>query len=104
MEGMSQMHLNMSLLQPSDCALVLIDQQAGLAFGVGSDDRQVLLNNTIALGQTARVFGIPIVASTSASNVYSGPLMPKLQTAIPDVVPIERRNMNIWEDDRARPP
>jgi nicotinamidase-related amidase len=36
------------LLQPEQCALLLIDQQAGLAFGVGSSDRQVLLNNTIA--------------------------------------------------------
>jgi nicotinamidase-related amidase len=92
----------MSLLQPSDCALVLVDQQAGLAFGVGSEDRQVLLNNSVALARTAKVFGIPIVASTSATKVYSGPLMPPLQAAIPDVVPIERRNMNISEDDRAQ--
>jgi nicotinamidase-related amidase len=96
------MPLNNPLLQPGDCALVLIDQQAGLAFGVGSEDRQVLLNNAIALARTARAFGIPIVASTSATKVYSGPLMPKLQAAIPDVKAIERRNMNIWEDDTAR--
>jgi nicotinamidase-related amidase len=92
----------MSLLQPSDSALILIDQQAGLAFGVGSEDRQVHLNNSIALARTAKVFGIPIVASTSATKVYSGPLMPALHAAIPEVVPIERRSMNIWEDDRAR--
>jgi hypothetical protein len=102
MERMGQMPLNMSLLQPSDVALVLIDQQARLAFGAGSEDRQVLLNNSIALARTAKVFEIPIVASTSATKVYSGPLMPALHAAIPDVVPIERRNMNIWEDDRAR--
>jgi len=45
------------LLKPPECALLLIDQQAGLAFGVGSVDRQVLLNNTIALARTATVFG-----------------------------------------------
>jgi nicotinamidase-related amidase len=28
--------------------------------------------------------------------------MPALHAAIPEVMPIERRNMNIWEDDRAR--
>jgi len=38
------------LIEPKDCALVLVDQQAGLAFGVGSIDRQMLLNNVIALG------------------------------------------------------
>ena len=93
---------NLSLLRPEDCALVLADLQAGLAFGVGSEDRQVLLNNAVALARTARVFGIPIVASTSASKVYSGPMMPAVQAAVPDVVPIERRSMNFWEDDRVR--
>src|ERR1700722_4292649 len=38
-----------SLLRPEDCALLLVDLQAGLAFGVGSEDRQVLLNNAVAL-------------------------------------------------------
>lgn len=65
---------NLSLMRPEDCALVLVDLQAGLAFGVGSEDRQVLLNNAVALARTARVFGIPVVASTSASKVYSGPM------------------------------
>jgi nicotinamidase-related amidase len=81
---------------------VLVDQQAGLAFGVGSIDRQMLLNNVIALARTATVFGMPIVASTSATKVYSGPLMPAIHAAIPEVVAIDRRNMNMWEDDAAR--
>jgi nicotinamidase-related amidase len=90
------------LLRPEDCALVLVDLQAGLAFGVGSEDRQVLLNNAVALARTARVFGIPVVASTSATKVYSGPMMPAIQAALPGVVPIDRRNMNVWEDDHVR--
>jgi len=90
------------LLIPDDCALLLIDQQAGLAFGVGSIDRQVLLNNVIALAKTARAFGLPIVVSTSATKVYSGPLMPAIQAALPGVVSPERRNMNVWEDEGAR--
>jgi nicotinamidase-related amidase len=90
------------LLQPSDCALLLIDQQAGLAFGVESIDRQTLLNNTIALARTATVFGLPIVASTSATKVYGGPLMPALRSVLPDVVTLDRRSMNLWEDDAAR--
>jgi nicotinamidase-related amidase len=90
------------LIEPKDCALVLVDQQAGLAFGVGSIDRQMLLNNVIALARTATVFGMPIVASTSATKVYSGPLMPAIHAAIPEVVAIDRRNMNMWEDDAAR--
>ncbi len=91
-----------SLIQPAQCALLLVDHQAGLAFGVGSSDRQVLLNNAVALAKTAIAFGIPVVASTSASKVYSGPLMPAIQAALPGLKSIERRNMNVWEDEGAR--
>ncbi|MHA6203455.1 hydrolase [Dyella soli] len=94
--------MNTPLLDPTNCALVLVDQQAGLAFGVGSDDRQTILNNSIALAKTAGVFSLPIVASTSATKVYSGPMMPAIQRAIPNVVAIDRRSMNAWEDDAAR--
>jgi hypothetical protein len=87
------------LIERKDCDLVLADQQAGLAFGVGSIDRQMLLNNVIALARTATE---PIVASTSAAKVDSGPLMPAIQAAIPEVAAIDRRNMNMWEDDAAR--
>ena len=91
-----------ALLTPDTTALLLIDQQAGLAFGVSSIDRQVLLNNTIALARTAVVFKLPLIVSTSASKVYSGPLMPAVAKLLPSVRPIERRNMNLWEDDSAR--
>jgi nicotinamidase-related amidase len=80
----------------------LIDQQAGLAFGVSSIDRQVLLNNTVALAKTAQAFGVPTIISTSASKIYSGPLMPAIAAALPDSHVIERRNMNLWEDEAAR--
>jgi len=98
----SAMNSPAPLMQPAQCALLLVDLQAGLAFGVGSSDRQTLLNNAVALSRTAVTFGIPVVASTSASKVYSGPLMPAVQAALPDVKSIERRNMNVWEDDSAR--
>ncbi len=87
-----------TLLTPGDCALVLLDQQAGLAFAVQSMDRQQLLNNSVALLETALAFGLPVVASTSASKVYSGPLLPDLQALIPDHPVIDRRSMNVWED------
>ena len=91
-----------TLLTPTDCALLLIDQQAGLAFGVGSIDRQVLLGNTIALARTAKVFGLPVIVSNSAAKIYSGPLMPAVHAVLPDVSVIDRRSMNVWEDDAAR--
>jgi nicotinamidase-related amidase len=69
---------------------------------VSSEDRQTLVNNAIALARTAVVFGIPVVVSTSASKVYSGPFMPAIAKMLPAVQPIERRNMNVWEDEAAR--
>lgn len=91
-----------SLMTPDECVTLLVDFQAGLAFGVESIGRQVLLNSAVALARTAVAFAVPVVASTSASRVYSGPLLPALQAALPGVKPIERRNMNVWEDDAAR--
>ena len=90
------------LLEPADCALILVDEQAGLAFAAGSQDPQILRNNGLAVAKTAIAFDVPVVVSTSASKVYSGPLMPAFRDVLPDVTPIERRNMNLWEDDAAR--
>ena len=93
---------NPPLLEPSDVALLMVDQQAGLAFAVGSIDRQLLLNNVIALARTAKAFQIPVVVSTSASKVYSGPLMPSIRSVLGEVPSLERRNMNAWEDESVR--
>jgi nicotinamidase-related amidase len=91
-----------NLLTPQNCALVLIDHQAGLNFAVQSIDRQVLINNTVALLETALAFSLPIVVSTSATKVYSGPLLPELSALIPGHPVLDRRSMNVWEDDAVR--
>ena len=90
-----------TLLKPEECAMLFVDFQAGLGFGVESLPVQVVLNNAVALARTAAAFKIPVIASTSASRVYSGPL-PGLQEALPSVKPIERKSMNVWEDDAVR--
>ncbi|HEY2472627.1 MAG TPA: isochorismatase family protein [Terracidiphilus sp.] len=90
-----------TLLKPEECAMLLVDFQAGLAFGVESMARQTILNNAVALARTAAAFQVPVVISTSASRVYSGSLLPALQEALPAVKPIERKSMNVWEDDNA---
>jgi nicotinamidase-related amidase len=86
------------LLRPSECALLLVDMQAGLGFGVESASRQVLINNAVALAKTAVAFDVPVIATTSATKVYSGPMFPQLQNVLTDVRPTERKSMNPWED------
>ena len=94
--------MTIPLLTPAECALVLVDEQAGLAFGVGSADRQVLRDNGVALARTAVAFALPVIVSTSASKVYSGPLIGAFKAVLPGVTPIERRSMNLWEDNAVR--
>ena len=91
-----------ALIRAEECTLLVVDFQAGLGFGVESAPRQAVLNNAIALARTAVTFSVPVVVSTSASKVYSGPLLPGLQAVLQGVKAIERRNMNVWEDDTAR--
>src|SRR5262249_17414321 len=86
----------LTLIAPSEGAVVLVDYQAGLAFAAGSADRQSIRSAALALAKTAVAFSVPVVVSTSATKVYSGPLMPPLRAVLTDVVPIERRNMNLW--------
>jgi nicotinamidase-related amidase len=87
-----------ALLTPADCALVLVDQQVGPAFEVGSIDRQILLDNIVALARSASALGLPIVASGSASIAGGSPLMLAIQADVPGLQFMERRNMNVWED------
>src|SRR5262249_5850811 len=90
------------LMKPEECVMLLVAFQAGLGFGVESTSRQVLVNYEFAFAGTAVAFSVSVIASTSAARVYSGPLLPQLQEVLPSVEAIERRPMNVWEDDAAR--
>ena len=80
---------SLPLITPSECAVVLVDYQAGLAFAAGSSDRQGIRSAALALAKTAVAFSVPVVVSTSATKVYSGPLIPPLRAVLADVVPID---------------
>lgn len=87
-----------SLLTPQDCMMAFIDHQHQMAFGVTSMDRQLLMNNVVALAKTARAFGVPSIFTTIAASTFSGPLFSRLQEVFPEQKPIDRTNMNAWED------
>src|SRR5262249_23041654 len=82
---------------------VLVDAQAGLAFAAGSADRQDIRNALLALAKTAVAFSGPVIASTSASKGYSGPLIPPLRAVLTNITPIERRSMDLLDDAAAQP-
>ncbi|WP_321474644.1 hydrolase [uncultured Paludibaculum sp.] len=86
------------LLTPDNCVFALIDHQGQMIFGVSNIDRQLLINNTVGLAKSAKVFGVPLVLSTVETQSFSGPLWPQLRAVYPNVEPIERTSMNAWDD------
>ena len=79
------------LLTPDNCVVALIDLQPQMLFGVGSHDRQTIVNNNLVLAKAAKVFGVPVVLSTVESCVarertVGAPLRAKVRNAA--IVPI----------------
>src|SRR3954451_17538518 len=86
------------LLTPDNCVVAIIDLQPQMLFGVANFDRQMIINNNVALAKAARVFDVPVVLSTVETRSFSGNMWPQVQAVFPDQVPIERTTMNSWDD------
>src|SRR3974377_654110 len=86
------------LLTPDNCVVAIIDLQPQMLFGVANFDRQMIINNNVALSKTARVFELPVVLSTVETKSFSGNLWPQIQAIFPNQTPIERSSMNSWDD------
>ncbi len=91
-----------TLLTAENSALVLIDHQPQMAFGVQSIDRQLLKNNTVGLAKSAKAFKVPTVLTAVASKTFSGPIWPEIQEVFPNQVPVERTSMNSWDNEEFR--
>jgi nicotinamidase-related amidase len=87
------------LLTPDNCALLLIDHQSQMLFGIQSHDRALIINAVVGLAKAAKVFNVPTILSTVAAKAFSGPLFPELQAVLPEFEPIDRTNTNAWEDE-----
>lgn len=89
-----------SLLTPTNNVLVIIDHQPQMAFAVQSHNIVEMRNNVTALAKASKVFKVPTILTTVAEKSFSGPLFPELQAVYPDLKPIDRTTMNMWEDQR----
>lgn len=86
------------LLTQDNCAVVFIDHQPQMSFGVASGiDRQLLVNNVIMLARGAKEFGVPAILTTVETESFSGPMWPQLLDVFPKQKPIERTGMNSWD-------
>jgi len=87
----------------SDCALVLIDYQENVLDLIFEQDRRIIELNARTLAKFAAAIDIPVVLSTVGVEMGVGkPMLPSITTAVPEVKPIDRSNMNAWEDYKFR--
>ncbi len=68
----------LELLNPTNSALILIDHQPQMAFGVQSIDRQTLKNNTVGLAKAAKLFNVPTILTSVETESFSGYIWPEL--------------------------
>jgi len=92
----------LDMLTPENSAIALIDCQPAMYQGVQSHDRLVVFNNIQVLAKAAKLFKIPTVMSTVASDSFSGPFMPEVLEIFPNHKVIDRTSMNSWLDPAFR--
>ncbi|MCL1881328.1 MAG: hydrolase [Oscillospiraceae bacterium] len=91
-----------SLLDPTQCAVIIIDHEPQMYFGVESHNRRCILGNTAGLIKAAKAFGVPVILTTVTEKEFSGPIAKLLTDACPEFVPIDRSSINCWEDENLR--
>jgi nicotinamidase-related amidase len=85
------------LLTPANCAVIFIDHQPQMFFGVASSDRQDLLNNVLVLAKAVRIFAVPVILTVIESQDFNARLTEQLLDIFPGQTPIKRTGMNAWD-------
>src|SRR5882672_798714 len=91
---MNQYH---KLYTPADSAIVFIDHQPQMLFGVANADRAGLINNVTLLAKVAKEFNVPAVLTAVETESFSGYVWPQLLDVFPGQPIIERSSMNSWD-------
>lgn len=86
------------LYTPEDTAIVFIDHQPQMTFGVASIDRATLMNNVVLMAKVAKEFGVPTVLTSVETEAFSGYVWPQLLDVFPGQKVVERSSMNSWDD------
>jgi len=86
------------LYTPQDSAVVFIDHQPQMTFGVANMDRAMLINNVTLLAKVAKEFNVPAVLTAVETESFSGYIWPQLLDVFPGQPVVERTSMNSWDD------
>lgn len=73
-----------SLFDPGDTAILLIDHQEGTMSWVRSTPLKEMKQNALALAKAAKALGMPLLLTSSLEERVQGPLMPELQDVAPE--------------------
>ncbi|MDC0721251.1 isochorismatase family protein [Nannocystis bainbridge] len=85
-------------LSKDEAALLIIDHQSGLFQLVHDHVPDVFDRNVLALADTAKLFKLPTVVTTSKEDGPNGPLMPEVRARLPKVQVIRREGeINAWD-------
>lgn len=90
------------LYTPQDSAVVFIDHQPQMLFGVGGIDRAAFINNVTLLAKAAKEFKVPAVLTAVETEGFSGYVFPQLLDVFPGQEVIERSSMNSWDSEGFR--
>jgi nicotinamidase-related amidase len=86
------------LYTAQDSAVVFIDHQPQMLFGVANADRATLINNITLLAKVAKEFNVPAVLTAVETESFSGYVWPQLLDIFPGQPVVERSSMNSWDD------
>jgi nicotinamidase-related amidase len=85
-----------------DSAIVFIDHQPQMLFGVASMDRASLINNVTLIAKVAKEYNVPAVLTAVETESFSGYVWPQLLDVFPGQAVVERTSMNSWDSPEFR--
>jgi nicotinamidase-related amidase len=86
-------------LSAKDTAILIIDEQVGLANGIRDQPLSEFFDGLRALVRIADVFKLPVVISTSAETGPNGPTIPLVFDILPKAKVIRRPGqINAWDN------
>jgi nicotinamidase-related amidase len=84
-------------LTANNAALLLIDHRVGLMQLVRDMAPEEFKNNVVGLAKTAKIFGLPVILTTSVDWGPNSIILPELKTLFPDIEIIRRPGViNAW--------
>lgn len=86
------------LYTPADSAIVFIDHQPQMLFGVANMDRATLINNVTLMAKVAKEYKVPAVLTAVETESFSGYVWPQLLDVFPGQPVVERSSMNSWDE------